>query len=257
MAQQPANALAEQVYLRVKDEIFDFQLLPGDRFTETELAARYGVSRTPVRDALYRLKREGYLEVGFRSGWNVKPFDFDRFDELYDLRIILEQAAIERLCQQPDSAPLKALRDRWLVPAAERERDAKRVAGYDEDFHCTLVAATGNSEMLRMHREITERIRVIRRLDFLKLPRIDATYDEHAKLLRLILRRKATEAAILLRSHITQSKQEVRKITLHMVHEARTIPAAPRNRAPSRPTGLPLARRAQDKDLTAARRRNR
>jgi DNA-binding FadR family transcriptional regulator len=87
-----------------------------------------------------------------------------------------------------------------------------------------------------MHREITEQIRVIRRLDFLKAPRIDATYEEHGKILRLILRRKATEAAILLRSHITTSKQEVRKITLHMLHEARaTHTAATPRKSRSRP----------------------
>ncbi|WP_147465546.1 GntR family transcriptional regulator, partial [Pseudomonas syringae] len=51
------NALAEDVYRRLKQEIFDFYLLPYDRFTETQLADRYQVSRTPVRDALYRLQR--------------------------------------------------------------------------------------------------------------------------------------------------------------------------------------------------------
>ncbi|MDP3293359.1 MAG: GntR family transcriptional regulator [Nevskia sp.] len=221
MAQQPANPLAEQVYIRIKDEIFDFHLLPGDRFTETDLSLRLGVSRTPVRDALYRLRREGYLEVGYRSGWSVVPFDFERFDELYDLRIMLEETAIERLCQVEGEQPLAGLKAVWLVAEDQRETDSHKMATLDEAFHCTLVEAAGNREMLRVHRELTEKIRIIRRLDFLKDNRISATYDEHAKILRLILRRKSTEAAILLRSHITQSKSEVRKITLHMLHEAR------------------------------------
>ena len=84
-----ANQLAEKIYARIKGEIADFRLLPGDRFTETELAERYDVSRTPVRDALYRLKHEGFLDVAFRSGWRVLPLDFVRFDALYDLRIVL------------------------------------------------------------------------------------------------------------------------------------------------------------------------
>lgn len=221
MAQQPANPLAEQVYLQIKEQIFDFHLLPGDRFTETDLSARLGVSRTPVRDALYRLRREGYLEVGFRSGWSVTPFDFVRFDELYDLRILLEEAAVAKLCQMEGEMPLAALKAIWLVPVEQRETDAHRMAALDETFHCALVEAAGNREMLRTHLEVTEKIRIIRRLDFLKENRIAATYDEHAKILRLILRRKSTEAAILLRSHIAQSKSEVRKITLHMLHEAR------------------------------------
>ncbi len=230
MAQQPANQLAEEIYLTVKGEMWDFHLLPGDRFTETEIAERYGVSRTPVRDALYRLKREGYLEVGFRSGWSVRPFDFKRFDELYDLRIMLECAAAERLCAMMSVPSLTELKAIWLIPAADRERDPRRMAQLDEEFHCALVAAAGNHELAQVHADLTEKIRVIRRLDFLKDKRIDATYEEHAKILRLIMRRKATELTILLRSHITQSKNEVRKITLHMLHEARAKLAKPTRR---------------------------
>ena len=49
------------------------------------------MSRTPVRDALYRLEREGYLQVHLRVGWSVRPFDFRQFEHLYDLRLILEE----------------------------------------------------------------------------------------------------------------------------------------------------------------------
>jgi DNA-binding GntR family transcriptional regulator len=81
--------------------------------------------------------------------------------------------------------------------------------------------ATGNLEMARVHLDITEKIRIIRRLDFTKQQRIDATYDEHAKILRLLIQRKASQAALLIASHIEASKAEVRKITLHMLHSAR------------------------------------
>ncbi len=99
MGRKQANRLAETVYAKIKTEIFDFRLLPGDRFTETELAERFAVSRTPVRDALYRLKRDGHVDVEFRAGWTVCPMDFARFEELYELRTLLECTAVERLCQ--------------------------------------------------------------------------------------------------------------------------------------------------------------
>ncbi len=70
--------LAEQVYTRLKAELHDFQLVPGDRFSEAELGARLGVSRTPVREALFRLRNEGYLDVEPKLGWFVKPLDFDK-----------------------------------------------------------------------------------------------------------------------------------------------------------------------------------
>ena len=221
MARSPANALAEHVYARLKSDIFDFKLLPGERFTETAMAAVYEVSRTPMRDALYRLQREGYLEVEFRRGWQVRNLDFAQFDNLYDLRIVLECAAVERICQMDDvPQTLTELKAIWLVTEEEREQDGRRVAQLDEQFHADLVGAAGNAEMSRVHAELTDKIRIIRRLDFTQGKRVDATYQEHAKLLRLLLRRKGTEALLLLRAHIQQSKLEVRKITLHKLHEA-------------------------------------
>jgi DNA-binding GntR family transcriptional regulator len=221
MARSPANALAEQVYARLKSDIFDFRMRPGERFTETAMAELYAVSRTPLRDALYRLEREGYLEVQFRRGWQVRNLDFAQFDNLYDLRIVLESAALERICQMADTPPaLDELAAIWLVAEADRLSDGRRVAELDEQFHSGLVSAAGNAEMSRVHSDVTEKIRIIRRLDFTQGKRVAATYEEHGKLLRLILRRKHTEALLLLRSHITESKLEVRKITLHKLHEA-------------------------------------
>lgn len=81
---------------------------------------------------------------------------------------------------------------------------------------------TGNREMARIHHEVTERIRIIRRLDFTQERRVDATYREHAQILRAVLQRKVDHAQLLLKAHIEHSKAEVRKITLHMLLEART-----------------------------------
>ena len=214
--------LAEQVYAALKAQMHDFTLVPGDRFSESEVGARLGVSRTPVREALFRLRNEGLLEVESKSGWYVLPIDFDKLEQLYDLRVILELAAVERLCSLPEPAPeLTALKAAWLVPVAERLAEGRDVGALDEQFHATLVRAVGNREMARVHSDLTERIRIIRRLDFTRGDRIQATYDEHAKILRRIIERKAGAAQLLLRSHIEHSKSEVRKITLAMLHEAR------------------------------------
>jgi DNA-binding GntR family transcriptional regulator len=218
----PMNVnLAAVVYERVKQDIFDFRLLPGDRFTETEIAERTQASRTPVREALYRLEHDGSLEVMFRAGWRVKPFDFRQFEELYDLRIMLESTVVRRLCEADDRPALDGLRRTWTCPVEERESEMRVVAQLDEAFHAALVASAGNREMSRVHAEVTERIRIIRRLDFTKAPRIEATYQEHAKILRAIVQRRADAATLLLRTHIEASKAEVRQITLHMLHEAR------------------------------------
>ena len=114
------------------------------------------------------------------------------------------------------------------MPPESRLDDPVKVAELDERFHAALVAATGNAEMARMHRELTERIRIIRRLDFTSPERIRSTYSEHAQILRKILRRKGEDAVMLLRTHIETSKAEVRKITLHRLHSVRAKAAGPR-----------------------------
>jgi DNA-binding GntR family transcriptional regulator len=219
---------ADEVYEQLKRDIAEFQLVPGDRFTENSVTERLNVSRTPVRQALIRLQQEGYVEVMFRSGWRVLPFDFAKFEQLYDLRMVLETTAAHRLCDEGLRSPkpvnhqlLDDLMDLWLVPVAQRSTDTVQVSQWDEAFHCALVEAAGNPEMARVHREVTDRIRIIRRLDFTKQARIEATYDEHGKILTAIRAKRGDQAAMLLRAHIETSQAEVRKITLHQVHLAR------------------------------------
>jgi DNA-binding GntR family transcriptional regulator len=212
--------LAESVYRALKSDIFEFRLLPGTRFSENEVAARTRVSRTPVREALFRLDREGYVQVHAKSGWSVRPLDFDLLDHLYDLRLVLETAAVQRLCAGDPKAALAALEKVWLVAPRSRLSDGARVARLDEEFHSTLVEAAGNPELARVHHSITERIRIVRRLDFTHPERVVYTYLEHGQILRAILARRSARAMKLLKSHIEGSKNEVRKISLHRLHLA-------------------------------------
>lgn len=216
--------LAQSVYEQIKAELFDFHLLPGDRFTEADVAARTGASRTPVREALYRLQGDGYLEVHFRNGWQVRPLDFEQLDESYDLRIVLEQTAVKRL-ESLDadllSRVLEPLEEIWMRKTIPKAQPFE-VADWDEVFHCSLVAGAGNREMARVHAEATEKVRIIRRLDFTQKARVEATFEEHAAILKAIRKRRGDEAARLLGAHITVSRIEVRNITLHKLQSART-----------------------------------
>lgn len=180
-------------------------------FWESEFTLRYGSG-----ESLYGIE----AIRAFRNGWNVLPFDFDRFEQLYDLRIILELAAVQQICEAESAADLSELAAIWLVPPEQRLTDTRRMSENDEAFHLGLLAAAGNAETAKVHRDITEKIRITRRLDFTKPKRIDATYDEHSEILRLLLQRKSAQAAMLMKAHIAASKAEVRKITLHMLHKA-------------------------------------
>lgn len=217
------DSLSERIYTQLKEDIQEFRLLPGARFSEGDVATRMQVSRTPVRQALHRLERDGYLEMFFRSGWQVRAFDFQHFEELYELRIVLELEAIRRLCDLLGNGPITTLEELsriWHVAEEQRLQDGVEVSRLDERFHCLLVESAGSCEMARVHAEISEKIRIIRRLDFTQSQRIGLTYEEHGRILSAILARRCDEAQRLLRAHIEISKAEVRKITLHMIHNA-------------------------------------
>ncbi len=215
---EPASRGVE-IYGRLREDIFEFRLAPGERFTESELAERYQVSRTPVRESLLRLQTEGLVRGYFRSGWEVTPIDFTLFDHLYELRKLIEVHAVRRLAtgvlSSGDQQRLDELTAQWLVPAEQRLTDAKQVAAMDENFHTELVGSAGNPEMLRVHRDVTDRIRIMRRLDFTYPERVQCTYEEHSAILQAILRHKPDQAELLIRTHIDRSQQETRKITLH------------------------------------------
>lgn len=215
-----SDNLSELVYQRIKNDIFDFKLMPGERFTESEIALTYEVSRTPTRQALYRLQQEGYVEVAFRSGWTVRPLNLKYYDELYEMRIMIEQFAIQKMSVLPclEIEEIQNLLRIWKVDAVNYVQDLKTMAHIDEDFHCAIVRAAGNQEMANLHQEISEKIRIIRRLDFSKSNRIEATYIEHQQILNAILQQQTNTALSMISTHIQQSRDEVKKITLAMLN---------------------------------------
>jgi len=216
-----ASNLAAQIYTQLKADIFDFRLLPGDKFSEGEIATRMQVSRTPVRQALFWLQHDGYVDVHFKSGWQVRAFDFKYFEDLYEVRVMMETSAIARVVALDAMDRLDTLREAWCIPAERYLTDSTAVAALDEAFHTRIVAAVGNDEMARIHQDVTERIRIIRRLDFTKTPRIDATYREHAEILLAIFARDVSGAQEMIRGHIAERQAEVKRITLYMLHSAR------------------------------------
>jgi DNA-binding GntR family transcriptional regulator len=212
----PRTPLVQDVYQRLKEEIFEFRMPAGHRYAEQALANTLGVSRTPLRLALHMLAREGYLNrLEGHSSWQVKPLDLEYYDELYDFRTDIEALAIRRLCEKPDLSRLADLSGYWHMKASMYPADFRDVAAQDETFHRSIVSLAGNREMLRAYNDLAEHIRVIRRLDFINPSRIAATFEEHGKILDALLARQADKAELLVRAHIGTSRAEIKHITLH------------------------------------------
>lgn len=210
------SSLSQEVYARLKQSIFDFRMPPGQRYSEQELAAALQVSRTPLRLALHVLAHEGYLQnVGGHSAWQVRPLDLSFYEDLYDFRVEIEALALRRICAQDVAPGLSGLRAFWCVPKEARELDGAIVGPKDEEFHRALVRLSGNQAMARAFDELTDRIRIIRRLDFVSPERIAVAYDEHGQILEAVEARDAALSERLIRRHIETSRIEIRKLTLH------------------------------------------
>lgn len=235
-----SGSLPEYVYAKLREDIFEMRLLPGDQITETDIATYFEVSRTPVREALQRLQSDGLVQGYVRGGWEVVPINLKRFEDLYEFRKLIEVHAVNRLCaglagelvdnSAINGALIDSLKAVWCVPLSERLTDGRLVAALDEAFHQTLVRASGNLEMATAFDRLTDRIRIVRRLDFVYGDCVQSTYDEHAAILAQISAHASAEANRLITEHIEGSHAEVNQITLHSLHSARAAAATERVR---------------------------
>lgn len=226
-----AASRADRVYIQLRDDIFEMRLPPGKRITEATVAERFQVSRTPAREALQRLQSDGLMRGYVRGGWEVVPIDFKRFDDLYEMRELIETFALRKICGAPGPlasevvSMLDGLAAIWEAPPEQRIHDGRDVATLDEAFHQALVDATGNEELMSAMHHVTDRIRIVRRLDFVYGNCAPQTYEEHAAILRAIRERRTNDAVCLIEEHIRASRTEVRKLSLQRLQDARTTVA--------------------------------
>lgn len=218
------SKLSDAVYRQLKQGIFDFRMPPGQRYSEAALADLLSVSRTPLRLALHILEHEGYLQnVGGHNCWQVRPLDLSYYEDLYDFRSELEALAVRLAGDVRSSPQLDALSAFWSVDKTERRLDGELVAETDEAFHLSIVGLAGNKSMLRTFAELTDRIRIIRRVDFTSEERVAATYDEHCEIIDAFRAGDPARTEALIRRHIDTSREEIRKITVYNMHRNQSL----------------------------------
>lgn len=222
---------AHVVYNALKDRILGFALYPGTRVTETELAADFGVSRTPIREALQRLAAEGFVTIRPKQGCFVRELDIEEIDQLYQVRIALESLALEQAMDRMARPELEALARDWhpaRADAAPASVDA--MAQRDESFHVALARGSGNRVLTGLLEDINTRIHIIRRLDFTDRERIAVTYAEHHRIAALLLAGDLATARELMGAHIRYSQDFARTLTLRRLADLRrAAPTASRD----------------------------
>ena len=143
---------AQRAYTAIRDSILSGEYAPGMHLTESELAGIVGVSRTPVHDALLRLKADGLIEMQRNQGARVKSYSNKDIDEIFELRAYLEGYGAEMAARYIDEgtlAKLEKLADEMeALEKAEESNTLFEVSRLNHDFHQTIVNAS-ESELLK------------------------------------------------------------------------------------------------------------
>jgi DNA-binding GntR family transcriptional regulator len=191
--------LREQVHRAVVGRILREELPPGARISDSVMAQELGVSRTPVREALLRLEREGFLEVDVGRGFFVKPLSSTEMREVYPILWTLEILALR---SQPPLPPgTIAELDRINEELSQAGDDAERRIDLDVVWHQTLLAGCGNQRLLEMIGSVKA---VVRRYEYAYMQNsgfIPVTTRTHDDIARALERGEVEAAVPLLESN--------------------------------------------------------
>jgi len=197
-----ANA-TERLKDDIENEIAAGRLLPGDRLDEVSLAARYGVSRTPIREALHSLAASGLVEVRPHRGAVVVDIGPDRLLEMFEV-----MAELEAMCARHAARRMTESDHRELVAAHDacgRAQQAGDCDGYyyeNARFHLAIYASSHNGFLAEQARALHRRLQPYRRLQVRVRNRLAVSYREHGEVLEAIAAGNSELAAERLRAHV-------------------------------------------------------
>lgn len=208
------SSLASEVYDAILGQIMSLRIPPRARITVDNLARELNVSQTPIREALSRLEAEGMVVKTHLVGYSAAPqLTLKQFDELYELRLLLEPAGARKAAEAMDEAVFADIRQ--LAEAMSRRDGSSderhrytRFARLDAEFHDRIVDIAGN-ELIR---ETLARLHIhvqIFRLLFHSRVTEDAI-EEHGRIIAALAHRDGEKAAAAMRRHIERSRDRLR-----------------------------------------------
>lgn len=210
MTDQPTQNLSTDVFSVLKERIIRWEYAPGHRFTEESLCDEFGISRSPVREALRMLVENKLVEKTPHKGYSVKQLDLQEINELYDVRTALETFVIEHLAQ--GNYPEKDWKELYRTWQGLRKVTLTSPADFaelDEQFHEKLAGWTGNQILLQQIRSIDERLHFIRMTDITTTERLRETCKQHLRILDCIRERNVECAREALQLNIEDGRRNV------------------------------------------------
>ena len=203
LARRPVS-LGEEVYAVLFAQIMSLKIAPGARITIDALARDLGVSPTPVREALGRLEGEGLIHKTHLVGYRAAPqLSRRQFDDLYDMRLMLEPYAAAKAAEaiSEDSLATLAAIGREM---AEGEQDYGRFAQLDQRFHDEIARAGGNGLVEEALDRLHTHVHLFRLMYHSTVTQ--GALREHAALVAALQQRDGPKAAKLMRAHIERSR---------------------------------------------------
>src|SRR5881275_2662280 len=200
------RALYEEVAELIRQRIFRRELEPGSWIDEVKLAQEYGISRTPLREALKVLASEGLVTMKLRRGAYVTEVSERDLTEVFHLLSLLESdaaAAVARDASSDELAELAALHQK--LEATVADRDAFFSA--NERFHMRLLEIAGNRWRNQMVADLRKVMKLYRHHSLFKQGRLEASLKEHRKLMTALKARNAALAQQLMQQHLAHGKE--------------------------------------------------
>jgi DNA-binding GntR family transcriptional regulator len=193
------SSLVEDAYRALKAAIRENRLTPGYHGSEQELAAQFGMSRTPVHEAVIRLQEEGLLKLVPKRGVFVTVIADTDIDEIYDVLVGLEAMAARRLAGMDPAERGRVLAQLTAATQTMRQALAADDLGHwaegDEAFHRALVEGCGNARIARIVATVSDQAHRARMLTLHLRPRPEGAADEHQVIIDAIVRGDGVEAA--------------------------------------------------------------
>ncbi|RXG86040.1 GntR family transcriptional regulator [Bradyrhizobium zhanjiangense] len=204
---------APQVFERLRNAIVALELPPGAPLSRAELAGQFGVSSTPVRDALMRLEEEGLVDVFPQHATVVSRIDVDRAQQAHFLRQALELEIVRLLATNPDQSLVISLDHAiTLQQQFAKAGDFESFIAGDNDFHAQLYAAAGKQELWTLVRSRSGHIDRLRRLHLPSPGKAQNIVRHHRLITRAIEAGDAEAAQQHLRKHLSGTLSELDKI---------------------------------------------
>jgi DNA-binding GntR family transcriptional regulator len=194
----------DQVAHALRAALVAGQLRPGELYSAPALAARFGVSATPVREAMLDLVREGLVETVSNKGFRVTAVTEEQLDEYTHIRSLIEIPTVTGLAHTADPAGLAALRpEAERIVAAAKDGDLIGYIEADRRFHLGLLAMAGNGHLVEVVGDLRKRSRLYGLTALAERGLLEASAQEHLELLDALLARDEPTVNAVMTRHLS------------------------------------------------------